>query len=295
MLFERFPRLFGYGPGFRVRDQHISRFGGEFGVQAQHFDREGNLINDTLSRPVATAEKLQVVDRVMLPVAVDVVDSFLGEKRAPEMLFHNPAMFKHLPFFAAGNVGGDGDPNVAVAFDMPSDVARLKTISGAHHLRSNLAFVAAKTLLRVIFDATRRAVLSSRECLLAMFTGEKLCSGIVRFATRVCACARAVHWQFAEFLLVGAHIRWLHREAGTACFALERGRFYTCGLATINRLMSMPARVGAVLLFQFALAMDDKRRIAGDAFFGNWLKRLGHWFSPCCDERRIPCLAVLGK
>jgi hypothetical protein len=50
--------------------QHDPRRSGEVGVQAEHFDGERHLVDDTLTGAVATAEKLQILDDVMLPVAV---------------------------------------------------------------------------------------------------------------------------------------------------------------------------------------------------------------------------------
>lgn len=81
--------------------QDHTSFRGELGIQGQYLDGEGDFVNDALSGSVTGREQFEVVDGVVLPVAVDVVDGFFRKQFAAEVLFHYIAMFKYVARWGA--------------------------------------------------------------------------------------------------------------------------------------------------------------------------------------------------
>ncbi len=146
----------------------------ELGVEPEHVDGKGHLVDDALAGAVSAAEKLQIVDGVVLPVSVDVMHGFLGEQRAPNVPFHDVAVL-HDGVFLASNQRGHRNPNIAVAFDVPAVFAAFKTGKSHRSLVACLACGAAKFLLRIVFCMPGRSlVLPSRYFLSAFETIEGL-------------------------------------------------------------------------------------------------------------------------
>ena len=166
----------------------------EIGVQAQHVDCEGNFVSHALSRPMPTTEQLKVLDCVVLPVPVDVMNRLFWKQVASEKLRHHVAMLKNLMFFA-GNQSRDRKPDVATAFDVPMNLAVSKAGKGFSFLTSRFAVLAAKLLLRVEFGMSSRSLIPAASDFSSAFSADEGLGPLSTSASRhPGACLRAIHW-----------------------------------------------------------------------------------------------------
>lgn len=78
----------------------------ELRVLPEHFKREGDFVDDALAGAVSVGEQFQVLDTIVVPVPVNVVDSFVGEQTSAYVLLHDVAMFED---FLAPQCGGVAD------------------------------------------------------------------------------------------------------------------------------------------------------------------------------------------
>lgn len=198
--------------------QRHASFSGEFRVKPEDFDCEGNPIGDALARTMSAAEQFQIGDGVVLPVAINVMNRLFGHERAAQVLFHDPAVLQHFAFFAARDIGRNGEPDVSVALDVPTDLARNKSLGRLCHLRRYLAFLPAVFLLGV--NATSWLA-PAAHCFAAVRTGEDV-SFFRRFAaSKIGAGRRAVHRIVTELLSVSREVSLHHRKFFAALLAGE--------------------------------------------------------------------------
>lgn len=195
-------------------DQSDARRCGEFGVQADHFNREGDLVGDALTGTMSTGEKLKIFKAIVLSVSVDVMNGLLGEKSAPEMLGHDPAVLHNSVFFTS-NERRNGNPHITVPLDMTLVFAAIKSFKRNSSLIGRLALLTTKFLLRIVFCIPSRSfVLPSRNFFAAFKAIEKLVSFGFNPAAQSSALARAVQ-----------RITPVHTVASIDCAKIGRERF----------------------------------------------------------------------
>ena len=115
-------------------------FGSEVGILLKHGDCERDFIDDALPGAVAAGEQFKVLQRVVAPVSVNVVDSFLGEKLSPDVLLHDETMLENRVFLS-GDARRNGHNPIAVSLLVAGDFRAIR-------------YVLSK-LLRSVFDTVR--------------------------------------------------------------------------------------------------------------------------------------------
>ena len=222
----------------------------EFGVKLDHLDSEGDFIDDTLPGAVTTGEQFQIFDPVVLPVAVDVMDGFLGEEIAANVLRHDETVLENIerraPIFSRND-----QADVAVANDALSRhrVGVFRLITGSSESRS--AFFAAKVPSRVQCPT---GLALNRECFSALDAREGVFGVRSRFSARMVAGQRAVNWVFSEFFPVFGKIGRFVRKGSAAMLAREGSRFDLGGGPTVNRFVGSLTSTTAKATTKFAFS-----------------------------------------
>lgn len=210
----------------------------ELGIQSQYLDGELHFVDHALAGSMAAGEKLQVLDAVVSPDAVDVVDGFGIKKLSPDMLGHDVAMFQVVGRGQSINTG-DNDLNVPSAvisaLENPASCV-LPLIRQSAKQRS--AFAAAQAFVRI--DGSAGLSLNGH------VVSALHAFGVPRFFRHATAYAAAfcgtIQRFFAPFFNVGSQITWLHGEGFVADSAFELNRFHArCG-ATVDALVQGLAR-----------------------------------------------------
>jgi hypothetical protein len=224
----------------------IAEFGsGEFGIQLNHFDCESKFIDYSLSGSVATRKQLEVFDSVVTSNSVDVMNGFFGKQVSFEVLRHDVAVFRHFRFLASGtDQRGEREKNVSVTFDVPSDVAAVKSVSRFNFLRCGFAFLAAVFLIAV--DAKRGRVPVSNFYFATMRTGKFVALVGCFAAALIRALQGTVFWVSAVLFSIRRQVRLHHREFIAAVLAIEFNRRSTVGAQVFLVQMCATTRNAAV-------------------------------------------------
>lgn len=163
--------------------QFDTRLAGEFRVCPEHIDGESDFVDHALAGTVTAGEELQIVDPVILPISVLVVDGFFGEKLSAKMPCHDVTMLKNVALDAA-----DERRNGDIHIPAPSTSKSLY-LSAIEALKSNLLLplrLAGNTakLLRVIVFGSAGVFLFSHWCnLTALFASKNISLLCVRSST----------------------------------------------------------------------------------------------------------------
>lgn len=182
---------------------------GEFGVQAQHLDREGNFIDNALPSAMLAVEQFEVFDSVVGSGSVSVVDSLFSAQFASEVLFHDVAVFQDR-VFSSRNSRRNGQPYVAVScFDVPGGAFFVESLQSFVALVLGFAFAVAEFLLRVNASARLASAVLYFSALKAL---EPIASVGTLFSSGVRARHRAVQRVSVEFLSVRREVRLHHGE-----------------------------------------------------------------------------------
>jgi hypothetical protein len=244
----------------------------EFGVELQHLDCERDLVDHALSGSVATRKQFEIVDRIVLAVAILVMDCFVFMKFAAKVLFHDIAVFEHSSTFSAANQRWQMNPDIAMAFDMTPHLATLKSSQGFLSKRFVFAVIAA-VFLFFVKTATRFSAFFNQ--LAASFTIKSASFGCRFHAPGIGALARTVQWIVTVFYVVGVQVRTHHGERFAAFFASKSNYFPTwsgCRRFFVeSKCTSAPETTKA----SFIARKADKRLAA---FFTGFLNR--HGFAP---------------
>jgi hypothetical protein len=223
----------------------------EIRVQAEYVDREGHFVGDALTGAVSVGEQLQVLDTVVLPVSVDVVNGFPLHQGAPERLFHNPAVLKNLTLLSSSNVRGDGQPDVAIALDMSADLTGREPVGGALLLRSDPAGLIAKFLLGVYASSGLSSVASRCSAVCANERG----LGVGLFPLRdPKAGGGTVSRVVTEFLSICGQVSLHHRKFLTAFGAGKRDPYPAGAGKRFVKSVGCPTLEAAILAAQSGLA-----------------------------------------
>ena len=190
---------------------------GKFRVEPQHVDCERHLVDDALAGTVTAGEKLQVAEIVVLPVSVPMMDGLLGVEFAPEVLGHHVAVL-HDGVLLAGHEGWHRDPHVAVALDVPAEVASVEADKSNIALVRGLARLTAVFLLSV-YPAARFATACQR--LAATDAREGVAGSGVLCSTDVGTGSGAVQRASSVLLDVRIEVRPHHSEGFPALLARE--------------------------------------------------------------------------
>lgn len=204
------------------RAQFVANSFGEVGIQSQYLDGELHLVDNALAGAVPAAEKLQVLDSVVVALPVYVMHRFFGKKLSPKALLDHVAVFKNL--VDEGIVLRGDAQNRVFAFDSLGDFGQ--TVLRAVYLAGPfvLALLTAKFLFSV--NSTSAFSASAVELFAAIFTvGFVLFIGILS-ATDGRTANAAVAGGFAEFLLVSAQVCGFVKERLTAFATSELDRGY---------------------------------------------------------------------
>lgn len=247
-------------PAFTILGRRV-----EVGVTGEQFSRVGQLVGDSLSRPVIARKEFQVLDPVVVPVAVDVVNSFVGKKLSSNILFHHVAMLKD--FVHRNTVGRGKAKHDVISFDAARDLRR--SVFGSINFAGPFVFAlpAAKALCSV-----ERAIAfssASVEQRAAVLARSSVPFVRVLAPTDVRARHGAVQRVFAMLLAVRRKVARLHGERFAAGFAGKfHGRNLSSWAPVLNFVIS-PAHYAAVSA-RSVLGFDPKRC---SAMFTNLIDR----------------------
>jgi hypothetical protein len=233
-----------------ARDQFVAEFAPKFGVEKKHLYREVDLVDDTLAGTVTAGKEFEVLDSIVLPVAVDVVDGFVGAQLASDVLGHDVTMLQGLVFFS-GDERWDRNPDVAVAFFVPSEIASFKFSKCLRLLGFGLAFWATVFLFGVYSSRTRFAASMYRFA--AVLAGQ--CVFLVGCFSA--ACVRAFHGTVqrvsAVFFSIRSQVRLPHDERFATLFAGKFDRSLTYGWFAVGSMIAS-AREATVFAAFFGFA-----------------------------------------
>jgi hypothetical protein len=226
------------------RSQFDSCGSGEVRVQSQYVDRELDLIDDALAGAVTARKEFEIRQKVVLPITVSVVNSFLRVKFAAEVLAHHVAMFQHFCFLAIIGEGRNGKPYVSVFLDMASYIARIKSVQRRNSGGRRFARLTTVFLFSV-YAKSRGGARSVHE-FVTVFTN-KLVSFVGAFsATNLRADYRAVQGIAVEFFTIRFQMRLHHRKRLPAFFAGESNR---CSAGRIYLAIEMIAAAFETAIF----------------------------------------------
>lgn len=190
---------------------------GEFGVEGQNLYRELHLVNDTLTGTVAAGEKLKVLQPVMLPVSVDVVDRLFGEQITSEVFGHDVTVF-HDGMAFAGHEGWNRNPDVSMALDVSPVVSSLKTGESFTGMMGVFAVLAAKFLF-LVNTSSRFSTFVQR--LSALLASESIFGFRIFFAANVRARTRAIKRPAFVFYQICVQVGTHHPKRFATFFAGE--------------------------------------------------------------------------
>jgi hypothetical protein len=216
----------------------------EFRVELQHFDGERDLVDHTLAGAMPARKEFEIVHRVMLAVAVFVMDCFILVQLAAKVLLHDVAVFKHFSsFFAAIGECWHRNINVAVAFYVSAKVTGFKFCKGFGALVLSFAFYVAKFLF-LIYTA---ACFSVAVLLFTALKAFEFVSFVSVFSpSDVGARHRAVQRVPAKFLLVCCYVGLEHRERLLAFFA---GKADWCATSNVHSPAEMVSSASEATVF----------------------------------------------
>jgi hypothetical protein len=200
--------------------QSPSKVGGnsEFGVENQVFYCELDYVGDTLSRSVVFGKQFEVINRIVSPVSVFVMDGFLLAKWATEVLFHYVAVLKHVSR-RVSVFAGNYEAHVAVFHKAARDgVVRVLLLVG-YSAKQRSAFSAAQVFAAV--DSSPRAALDNHA--VSALNTDVVPSFFGETPADSTTFGGAVQRQFAPFLLVGANASRFHGERRVANLARKNG------------------------------------------------------------------------
>lgn len=259
---------------------HTSSFG-ELGIQSQYLDCESYLVDDTLAGTVAAVEKLKVIHRVVLAVAIFVVDSFFGKKLATKMFGHDVTVFKHGMLFAS-HEGWHRDVYVASLFNVATYVAAVEA-GKRSFLYELVAAVWGTVFLFCVKSASGFSALRNRFS--AVDAGESVSSVGIFSAANSCAFSRTIQRVAFEFSAVFVQIGLLHAKGLAAVFAGEPDNYASRRGDRLVEAECASARQAAKTSF---VARKIKERFA--AVFASTLDR--HGFSPVCGNAGSLAMSV---
>jgi hypothetical protein len=218
----------------------------EFGVQAKNVNCELDLVHDALARTVATGKKLKVFNRIMLTIAVNVVNGFFGKKLSTDVLFHDVAMFKHVA--SSGfwpNVSRKMNPNVAVSFYVFPVFAIVELLFSASAVI--LAFAFSITELLFVIQRTAWSA-AERIHFIALLACEKISFGSIFASPFRRAWYGAVKRIFSELISISIQVSRLVRKWISTFSAVKRDAFRQSSRATVNCFMRSMAYWAAKFL-----------------------------------------------
>jgi hypothetical protein len=236
----------------RLVNQDQANFASEVRVTTDHFLREVELVNDSLTGTVTAGKKLQIADVVEKAVSVDMVHGFFGKQLAPEMLLHDVAMFQD--FVGGRSVACRDSEHGVFAFDSPRDLRKsvLFPADFAH------PFVLALLRAKFLFLVDRAASWATR--LLKFFSAIfaiRLVPLVGVFAPADSrAWDRTIERIPAEFDSVRGDVRRPHGKR-IAAFLAGKFDFVDAGCrSAVDSLVRVHARCTAELAIGFSFARD---------------------------------------
>jgi hypothetical protein len=239
-------------------------------VEQAHFDCESDLVNNSLAGTVAAGEQFEVLNSVILSVAINVMDGFIGSQVAGKMFGHNVTMFKHGAFFPA-NQRRDRKPDISVLFDVTAILPRVKSGKRAIHLGSYFAFLAAIFLLAINAASSFALAVFFSAALLA----DKFIAFIGIFAAAsVRTIHRAIQRAVPKTFTISSQKRLHHNKWFSAFFTGKTDRSFTQRGDTLLKPVGASASEATV----FAPSLY----VAGVA-----IKKLATVFTPRFDRHGI--------
>jgi hypothetical protein len=243
----------------RFVEQNQADFASEIRVQPDHLLGEIQFVDDSLTGAVAAGEKLQVIDAVVLPIAVDVMNRFFGEEVSSKVFRHDVPMFHNRFGTAVSRQHRYGDPNVAVAFYVTLNLAGFKTLGSLLAVVGVVASWIAEFLLVVKASAWAPF---SRVVFPAVKAHERVSFFCVFFSSLRRAGHRAVERVSTKFFAIGSQIGRRHRKRFFAVLADECfGRDSRGGAAVFGFVRSQTISA-AKFASEFSFAGDAKGLLA---------------------------------
>lgn len=194
----------------------------KFGVQAKYVDRELHLVDDALAGAVPAAEQFEVFDSVIASNSVDVMNGFFVAQFSANMSGHHVTMFENA-VFGAGDQRWNGNPHVAVPFNVSLEIAFFKTCKGLFSWRFVSAFLTAVFLCAINAGSCFTAALNKRP--LAIFANAHVSLVSLFSSVFSKAHAGAVWRVFSVFLSVGSQVGRFVKEWLLTVLATEFGNW----------------------------------------------------------------------
>lgn len=239
----------------------------EFRVQTHQFNGEVDFVVNALPRTVSAAEQFQVADVVILPVAVDMVDGFLGQQVAPKVFGHDVAVFQHFSFSSGiAEKCRQRDMHISVPLNVALDVSAVESRHGNIFVMRGFARAIAVNLLSINTAAWFAAAALFFSALRA---SEPLAIHRVFAASEIRARHRAIEWIFAVLFEVRANVCRSVEERITTLFTSKFRQRYLRGDASVDSFVRGNARLGTEALCCIARTNFE----VGSALFARFINR----------------------
>lgn len=229
----------------RKLGQFVAGVFGELGVGLQELDRPRDLVDDALTGTVSRTEEFEVLDSIVHPVAVNMVDSFGVCELPADVLLHDISML--VDVVSPDTVlAGKSEEHVA-----SHDSTRHGTLGAWAGL-----FVGSNQLLALKLSAAgiaaslcaAKTVTFSCELGAADFAS----TSALASSSNMRALSRTVHRVFAKLPMVFRKLSGFTFKWFVASFAVEDGRLDNVCLATMNRFVAFVAGEAAEFSLYFA-------------------------------------------
>ena len=258
MLFERF----------------IAKLSDKFRVGREHVDGELHLINGALPSRLGRIPQFEIFQSVVGSLSVDVMDIFVGQKRATKMLLNNIAVFENFVPLPAIHSLGNVKTNVS-ALNSAAVLFAPKSLNGRPTAIGRPARLVAKSLLRIVLDLPARPlVLASRLFLSAMLAHKGLFFFGLGLTSNSGALAGAVKRPSSILLFVLSKIAGLNAERLAALFAVKHDHRDALVRSAVDLFVGDHARLGAKPARRIGSANTEDFSAIFAGFFN-----LGRWAS----------------
>jgi len=226
------------------RHQHKPEFTAFLRVGLKPLDCESGLVGDALAARLSGVPKFKVFESVIAALTVDVMDIFVWKKRPAKVFFHDVAMF-HDRSLGAVDAAGNGNPDVAGLFNVPSKFTAIEFFSRLCGLMRGFAGLVTVFLLRKILNVSGGSlVFSTRILLAALKASERLFLFSANPARKSGALPRAIHRVVLVNDSVSGKEPRLDAEWLAALLTVEHDALDATGRPSMNGFMSVLASTG---------------------------------------------------
>lgn len=240
---------------------------GEIRVEPKHVDRELDFVHYALAGTVPARKEFEVFDRVVLAIAVAMVNCFLFAQTTAQMLFHYVAVFKNILARRFSVLCWNSKADVSPTAYRASDFRVAVSLS----VKLTYPFVFALLAAQFLLSVYATALVAMARGFFAAIRARKF---VARFGILAAPGVRTRHGAVqrisAEFLLICRHVGLHHREGLLAFFAGEFDRRSSCRRLSIFAVIAATCET-AVFASRFNLVwVAVERLLTAFARTFNW-------------------------